>query len=143
MADKDLAQSVRDRCRVLSVFGPFNAQTLVMMPTELAHEVWPDGIASAARPDVVEAVERELEEIRRRRGAEYDSALAATALAMAFELQDPFNSATSKSMCAKALSEAMRELHALAPPQKETDGVDDLATRRAERRAAATAVARP
>jgi hypothetical protein len=87
---------------------------------------------------VFEAVELELEEMGARVAG---SALAATALALAAEL-DAGNSATSKSMCAKALVDVLREVRALAPPRKETDGVDDLATRRAERRAAAAAVAR-
>ncbi len=68
-----------------------------------------------------------------------DSALAATALAMAREIDKPRNSATSKSMCAARLTDALEELRALTPPAKESDGVDDLKRRRAERKAAATA----
>ena len=87
---------------------------------------------------VVDAVTDELERI----GDEaLESALGATALSLAREL-DAQNSATSKSMCAKALVDVLREVRALTPPRRETDGVDDLATRRAERRAAASAVAR-
>lgn len=88
---------------------------------------------------VVEAVEQELERFG---GDVESSALAATALSLACELDAP-NSATSKSMCAKALVDVLREIRVLAPPTKETDGVYDLASRRAERRAAAAAVARP
>jgi hypothetical protein len=87
---------------------------------------------------VVESVTQELERI----GADaLESALGATALALAEEL-DAQNSATSKSMCAKALVDVLREVRSLAPPRRETDGVDDLEARRAERRAAAAAVAR-
>jgi hypothetical protein len=87
---------------------------------------------------VVVAVEQELEDLG---PVAAGSALAAAALALARELDVP-NSATSKSMCAKALVEVLREVRALAPARKETDGVDELTTRRAERRAAAAAVAR-
>lgn len=64
------------------------------------------------------------------------SALAATALALAREI-DGDNSATSKSMCANSLTAALERLRALAPPEREADGVDEIARRRAARRAAA------
>jgi hypothetical protein len=66
------------------------------------------------------------------------STLAATALSLAVEL-DGDNSATSKSMCAKALADVMRELRALAPPRKENDDVTDLARKRDERLARGSA----
>ena len=65
------------------------------------------------------------------------SALAATALAMAAEI-DGANSATSKSMCAKVLMDALKELRALAPPRKQEDAVDEIRRRR-ERRIARAA----
>jgi histidinol-phosphate/aromatic aminotransferase/cobyric acid decarboxylase-like protein len=81
------------------------------------------------------AVGREL----RRIGAPWrDSVLAATALALAVEL-DADNSATSKSMVAKALNETMAELRALAPQKKGADPVDDLRDRRNARRSRASA----
>lgn len=58
--------------------------------------------------------------------------LAATAQALAVEM-DGDNSATSKSMCAKALVDIMGQIRALTPEQKKGDGLDDLATRRASR----------
>lgn len=61
-------------------------------------------------------------------------ALAATALVLARELDDVGNSATSKSMCARALSEALDKLRAVAPEESREDGVDDLAAARAARR---------
>jgi hypothetical protein len=63
-----------------------------------------------------------------------DSALAATALALAAELDNPNNSATSKSMCARALTETMDRLRELAPPVKEADKLDELNGRRAKRK---------
>jgi hypothetical protein len=81
------------------------------------------------------AVERDLKGM----GAVADSALAATARALARELDDPGNSATSKSMCARALAETLDRLLALAPPKKEADKLDELNARRAKRRGAAAA----
>lgn len=81
------------------------------------------------------AVERELGRL----GGEWrDSVLGATALALAAEL-DADNSATSKSMVAKALNETMAELRGLAPQKKEADPVDDLRAQRTKRRSRASA----
>lgn len=63
--------------------------------------------------------------------------LAATALALAGQIDDPGNSATSKSMCARSLLDTLDQLRALAPPDQEDDSLDDLAARRAARRTAA------
>lgn len=86
---------------------------------------------------VVESVERDLKEIAKRDKALAGSALAATARQLAQELDDPGNSATSKSMCAGRLMEAMDRLHELLPPEEEQDSLDELARRRAKRRGAA------
>lgn len=61
------------------------------------------------------------------------STLAETALALARELDEPKNSATSKSMCAKAMIDVLRELRHVAPVKREADGVDDLRARRRQR----------
>lgn len=68
------------------------------------------------------------------------STLAASALALAREMDDPDNSATSKSMCARSLIETMERLFSLEPPKKENDRLDelsDLRTKRLAGRAAA------
>lgn len=65
-----------------------------------------------------------------------DSALAESALALAAEMDDSGNSATSKAMCAKALLETMATLRQLAPAKKEADKADELAERRRSVRAA-------
>jgi hypothetical protein len=44
------------------------------------------------------------------------------------------NSATSKSMCAKALQDTLRELRELAPAARKEDAIDQLAKQRAKRR---------
>jgi len=84
---------------------------------------------------VVKAVEGDLKRLAKRDRVLADSALAATALALAAEI-DGDNSATSKSMCARALAECLERLWDQAPPAEESDGVDDLAKRRAKRRSA-------
>jgi hypothetical protein len=93
-----------------------------------------DGFASQGAqkgvPPVVEqAVLKDLEAFP----ALKDGGLAAAALQMARELDDPSNSATSKSMCAKALTELMARIAELAPPVKEADRIDDIAERRRRR----------
>ena len=92
--------------------------------------------------DVFEAVLRDLDAIRARDEDLADSALAATALALAAEIDKENNSATSKSMCAKALAETMRELRELAPPELKEDALVDLNARRSERRAGVAASTR-
>jgi hypothetical protein len=82
---------------------------------------------------VVDAVTRDIEALGSRA---VGSTLAETALALAAELDKPKNSATSKSMCAKAMIDVFRELRFVAPARQEADGVDELTRRRADRRAA-------
>lgn len=88
---------------------------------------------------VVAAVERDLAEIRKRDERLADSGLAASALSLAAEMDDATNSATSKSMCARALHDALDSLRALAPPAEEKDRLDDIAEQRAKRRARSAA----
>lgn len=83
---------------------------------------------------VVEAVQRDLDAFG---GGLADSSLAATALALAHELDAAKNSATSKSMCAKALVDTMERLRSLAPPREASDGITDIAEARERRRRAA------
>jgi hypothetical protein len=81
---------------------------------------------------VVDAVRRDLNRLDK----EYaESGLAASALALAAEIDDSANSATSKSMCARALLDTMNRLRELAPEKPKKDRVDELSKRRAKRRA--------
>lgn len=82
---------------------------------------------------VVEAVERDLRALALLDAALAESALAAAALALARELDNPRNSATSKSMCARALTETLDRLRELAPEESKEDRLDELTARRAER----------
>lgn len=82
---------------------------------------------------VVSALRAELGEMPE---AVSGSTLAATALVLAEQLDDVTTSATSKSMCAAKLMDAMATLRELAPLKRESDGIDDLTARRASRLAA-------
>lgn len=89
-----------------------------------------EGLVSGVR----EGVERDIAglpaEFRR-------SGLAATALAMADELDDEDNSATAKSMCAGKLIDALERLRALVPEKAKETKLDDIAKRREQRLARA------
>lgn len=115
-----------------SVFGPFKSRVLVEMSTDKAREMFGDDLQGSGG-QVLNAVERDLEKVRAGDEVLADSALAATALQLAFEMDHPYNSATSKSMCAKVLRDLLTEIRAMAPPAKKSDTIDALAARRAER----------
>lgn len=87
--------------------------------------------AEADAPGVVAAVKRELKQfsLKGRR-----SALAASALELAKQLDSSGNSATSKSMCSRSLIETMDRLRELEPEKKEKDRVDAIRERRAAKR---------
>jgi hypothetical protein len=59
---------------------------------------------------VAAGVKRDLAEIAKRDKRLSESGLAATALALAADIDNPKNSATSRSMCARALNEALADL---------------------------------
>jgi argininosuccinate synthase len=110
------------------------------MPAEYALELFRDIGQPESRSLVIQAVEHEigaLEERAAATGTEFRESYAAVAVEMALQLEHPFNSATSKSMCAKALNETMDKLHALAPTEQSGDGVDELQKKRDTRRQAA------
>jgi predicted RNA-binding Zn ribbon-like protein len=86
---------------------------------------------------VLEAVERDLDRLRGRDAELAESALAASAVALAREVDSGRNSATSKSMCARELREVMDRLWELAPEKMQGDGLDELNARRTARRSAA------
>lgn len=122
--------------RCLSIFGPFNSRALVEMSVDQAKQLFGDlplFAAGDSRP--VDAVERDLEDLRSRDKALAESALAAAALQMAYELANPYNSATSKAQCVKSLREALADLREMAPPAVPKDGVDEVNQRRQQRRA--------
>lgn len=82
---------------------------------------------------VVDAVKRDLAVVAKADAALGKSGLALLALALAREVDSPFNSATSKSMCAGQLRDTLDRLVELMPPAVEKDDLDDLSRRRAAR----------
>lgn len=82
---------------------------------------------------VVAAVERDLAGF----GELAVSGLAASALVMAAQLDDPGTSATSKAMCAARLESALDRLRELAPPAVAASPLDEIRARRDARVAAA------
>lgn len=120
--------------RVVSVFGSHRERALIEMSAEQAAEFVPDGQLAAAGPSrCVDATLAEVDRIRQRDANLADSALAASAIAMAYELDHPFNSATSKANCQARLQEAIRELYALAPPEEKGGRLHDIKSDRALR----------
>jgi hypothetical protein len=85
------------------------------------------------RGPVARATVKDIDVLRRLSPELADSGLAASALAMAEEIDKPGNSATSKSMCARSLLEVMNRLRELAPEAEEEDEVDAARKRRAAR----------
>jgi hypothetical protein len=63
-------------------------------------------------------------------------ALAATALKLAAELDDLTIRSADLAACSRALRETLDRLRELAPPVRASDAIDDVAERRADRRAA-------
>lgn len=84
-------------------------------------------------PSVVAAVDRDLAAIAKLDSRLAKSALAATATALARELDSKETSATSKATCARALVATLTELRAQLPMAEEEDSVDELSDRRAAR----------
>lgn len=97
----------------------------------------PAAAAPPARGAVLRGVEADLREIKKLKPELATGGLAMAAKALAREIDKTGNSATSKSMCARALTETLDRLRELAPPKKESDRVDELTAAREARRAAA------
>lgn len=81
----------------------------------------------------VAAVEKELAALAKVDPALAESTLAASAYAMARELDAPGNSATAKSMCSKSLLDTLDRIHELMPEPEEGDALDDLTEARRRR----------
>lgn len=94
----------------------------------------PNGSAGGEKT-VVSAVERDLADLAKRDNRLSESTLAMSALALAREM-DSDSSATSKSMCARALLETMDRLWELSPAEKEASPLDEIRARRESRTAA-------
>lgn len=92
-------------------------------------------VVTMAAKTVLAAVERELAQVAKRDKDLAAGALAATAQALARELDDHDTSATAKAACARELTATMSQLRELAPKGQRQDGVDEIGARRTKRRA--------
>src|SRR5690349_22382560 len=103
--------------RVLSVDGPFNSRVLVDMSADEAGRLLEDeeALSSLAPSIVTEGVERDIASIARDDEALSLSALAGSARVLAWQMENPYVSATAKSMCSKELRETLERLRAMAP----------------------------
>lgn len=124
--------------RVVSVFGPFNSRAMIEVSTDVAQHLFREPLPEAGRTGVIDAVDHDIGEIRERDEGIAESAHAATAVRLAYELEHPFNSATAKAACAKTLNETMDRLRELAPEQPKKDRVDEIGAKRAKRRGGKT-----
>lgn len=120
--------------RVVSVFGPFASRVLIEMPLDKAAEMFPQPVAVSGRSSLVEGVERDLALLAKRDSDVSKTALAATALALAYEIEHPYNSATSKAMCARSLLDTLERLRESVPEKQEANKLDDLSAKRTARR---------
>jgi hypothetical protein len=128
----------RPDARVVSVFRN-GLYVLVEMHVDRAVDVFGDlPIADAAGTEVIDATRAEIDEMRQRNPQVANSALAAAALSMAYELDHPFNSATAKSYCVKELRQTMDWLREQAPPKaKGGSRLEELRKEREAKEAAA------
>lgn len=114
------------RGRVVSVFGPFNSKALVEVSMDTAlRMIEADAIAPRSF-GVIDAIDNELAGLREHAPEIADSALAAAARALAYELENPYNSLTSKSQATKELRDGMDRLRELVPDDSEEDAIDGL-----------------
>jgi pyruvate/2-oxoglutarate dehydrogenase complex dihydrolipoamide acyltransferase (E2) component len=127
------AAAVGNGLVLVSVFGPFAGRVLLETSAERAVELLGQPLAGSLGPTrVVDATLREIAAFEQRTPGVGSSTLAATAVALAYELDNPFNSATSKSMCARSLAEVFDRLGARSPEPPKTSGLDEIRRRRDE-----------
>jgi len=119
--------ALRASAVLVSVHGPFGHRALLEVATDALPSIIPNLPAASG---VTDGVERDLD------GTEAPPGLAATALALAREIDNPGNSATSKAQCAKALNETMERIRAHEPAEPGQDGLDEIAKKREQRRSA-------
>lgn len=82
---------------------------------------------------VADAVRRELDELAKRDKDLARGAVANMALVLAARIDDPSNSATSVSLCAGKLLDALETLRVLAPVAADVSPLDEIRIRRDRR----------
>ncbi|MGH7058160.1 MAG: hypothetical protein ACREFZ_09830 [Acetobacteraceae bacterium] len=90
-------------------------------------------LAAMGRPCVVDETEAEFATLRAEDGLA--RSLAASALVMAHELDNPKPSLAMKAMAARELRDTMDRIRELAPPSRRKDFVDDIKDEVADARA--------
>jgi hypothetical protein len=98
----------------------------------------PASKASTGKPAtgaVLLGVNREIAKLKKLDKDLATGALAATAQALARDIDSADTSPTSKATCARALADTLTALRDMAPQARAQDGVDELRDRRAARRA--------
>jgi hypothetical protein len=121
--------------RVLRVHGEV---VVLTVPRDLAEYLFKQPLRHAGPTTLSEAAERDIAKIRERDSAVGESVIAASVVSMAHEVDDPFNSSTSKAQCAKELRQSYDSLleQSPAPPAEESE-LERLRRARATRREAA------
>lgn len=123
---------------IVSVFkigvGEFAVErALVEMPAEMAFQIATPDQENPLVAVVIQGVHRDLARIAAVAPDLADSALSGTAIRMALELENPYNSATSKAQLAKSLLETMEHLRSLTPDgEEEGDALDAILQRGGE-----------
>lgn len=115
---------------LVSVFGPFNSRALVMVSADLAMELVDAERIDPCGRGVIDAVDRDLALLREHSPDVADSALGAAARSLAIELENPYNSLTSKAMATRELREDLDRMRELAPPVPKRDALDEVAHKR-------------
>jgi hypothetical protein len=123
------------------VISVFKNRTLIEVPTETAAELFGQALGEYGRTHTIEAVERDIADIAKRDSELAESGMAAAALRMAYELENPWNSATSKAQCAKSMRELLEALLERAGEAPTKDGVDALSAEREARLTGGSATA--
>lgn len=121
----------KTRIVCVSQVGPFDKVALVLMPLDQAVDLV--GKTSDRPAFVLEGVARDLEAIRETDADLASGALAGVAIAMAFELENPYTSATAKANCANSLRDVLARLRELMPVDREADDLDELTDARNRR----------
>lgn len=137
--DSDDAPEIRGR--VVSIFGPFGSRALIEVSSETARNLLDAGEIEPCGRGVIDAIDGELAELRGRSPVLAASALAAALRVLAYELENPYNSLTSKAAATKELREGSDRLRELAPPARERTRLDQLREDREQRLAAGSATA--
>lgn len=112
--------------RVVSIGGPFNTRTLISIPTAAAEKLFDGPLTGWAIGEAVAWTTRELASVAERDQALAEGGIAAAALSVARDLDNPYTSANARSLGARVLMDTLDRLRELAPAAQEADNLDKL-----------------